>query len=86
MGTIEQLLEKAKQAQKDIEFFERKGNKILSEIFEQSEWYPVCHNNLDKKECDHCMNCFDTACNQSNCDRAKRCLCPGTACICLGRY
>jgi hypothetical protein len=81
----EKLLEKAKKAKDEITFFERKGNKILSEIFENSNWYPVCHNNPDKKECDHCMNCWPKECNGSNCDRVGRCMCPTTSCICLGR-
>ena len=81
----EKLLEKAKQAKNEITFFERKGNKILSEIFENSNWYPECHNNPDKKECDHCMNCWPNDCNGSNCDRVGRCMCPTTSCICLGR-
>lgn len=82
----ENLNEKLKKSKEDILFFERKGNKLLSEIFETSEWYPECHNNLEKKVCDHCMNCWPSDCNRSNCDRVGRCMCPNTECICLGRY
>ncbi len=35
----EKLLEKAKIAKDEIAFFEKKENKILSEIFENSNWY-----------------------------------------------
>jgi len=48
-------------------------------------YYPECHNDLNKKICDHCMSCWPVNCNKSNCDRVGRCLCPGTDCICLGR-
>ena len=79
------LLKKAKLAKEDQELFKRKANKILYDLFTGSAYYPECHNNENKKVCDRCMNCFDIACNQSNCDRVGRCLCPGTTCICLGR-
>jgi len=48
-------------------------------------YYPECHNDPNKKVCDHCMDCWDKSCNESNCDRSGRCLCPRTDCICLGR-
>jgi len=48
-------------------------------------YYPECHNDFKKKNCDRCMDCWDKFCNKSNCDRVGRCLCPGTDCICLGR-
>ena len=82
----EKLLEKAKIAEDEIAFFKKKGNKLLSEIFENSNWYPECHNDPNKTKCDHCMDCWSIDCGRSNCDRVGRCLCPTTACICLGRY
>lgn len=81
----EKLLEQAKIAKDEIAFFEKKGNKLLSEIFESSNWYPICHNDPNKTKCDHCMNCWSINCNRSNCDRDGRCMCPDTNCICLGR-
>ena len=80
------LLKKAISTKRDMEFFEKKGNKILSEIFQNSDWYPACHNDPNKLQCDHCMNCWPVECNTSNCDRVGRCMCPNTDCICLGRY
>ena len=60
----EKLLEKAKIAKDEIAFFEKKGNKILSEIFESSNWYPECHNDPNKTKCDHCMDCWSIDCNR----------------------
>jgi hypothetical protein len=85
MKEKEKLLEKAKKANDEIAFFEKKGNKLLSEIFESSDWYPECHNDPKKPKCDHCMDCWPKDCNETNCDRVGRCLCPATSCICLGR-
>ena len=79
------LAKKAKIAKEDIEFLERKGNKLLADVFKRSDWYPECHNDPNKTKCDHCMECWSIDCNRSNCDRLGRCMCPTTSCICLGR-
>lgn len=47
-----------------------------------NNWYPECHNDLYKEKCDHCMNCWEVACNRINCDRLGRCMCCRTECIC----
>jgi len=36
-------------AKDEIAFFQRKGNKLLSEIFENSNWYPECHSKVKEK-------------------------------------
>jgi len=77
--------ERLKESQEDILFFEKKSNKLLSDIFKNSNWYPECHNDPNKTKCDHCMDCWAINCNRSNCDRVGRCMCRGTDCICLGR-
>ncbi len=48
--------------------------------------YVICHNDLTKKECDHCMICKDPECNRSQCDAHGNCQCERTDCICLGRF
>jgi len=79
------LLEKAKQAKKDIATFKLKADTIIHDSFQGTPYYPACHNNSNKTECDHCIDCWPIDCNQSQCDRIGRCLCQGTTCICLGR-
>ncbi|MFZ3383931.1 MAG: hypothetical protein WA144_08400 [Candidatus Methanoperedens sp.] len=44
-----------------------------------------CHNDPTKKVCDHCMTCRPLNCDEHECDRAGRCMCNRTQCICLGR-
>jgi len=58
---------------------------MLEVSSDKDKYYPECHNDVNKTICDHCMSCWSNECNQSNCDRTGRCLCPGTDCICLGR-
>ena len=47
--------------------------------------YVICHNDLTKKECDDCLNCFSPTCNGEQCDAHNECLCVRTECKCLGR-
>lgn len=84
MDQISNLSEKLKIAKEEILKFERKTNNIIVND-SKLRWYPECHNDPKKKECNHCMNCWPKDCNGSNCDRVGRCMCQGTDCICLGR-
>lgn len=47
-----------------------------------NDWYPECHNDPNKKVCDHCMNCWETPCSGAHCDRLRRCMCYRTECLC----
>ncbi len=88
MTINKKLIEKIEISKHEISSFREKENEILSEIFKKfqdSNWYPICHNDLNKIECDRCMNCWSKNCNRSNCDRNGRCMCSDTSCICLGR-
>lgn len=83
--TIIELQRKLDDATKDILEYEREADRILTISMRESPWYPECHNDPTKTKCDHCMNCWDEACNESQCDAHGRCMCPNTTCICLGR-